>query len=396
MANRPALRLLAMPPSLRTFILESSLVRPHFQLRHHSSNNTADLLAPSIPLSYIPTPSNDPDQRANPSPPPATAALEASTALFTGQSPKFLYAAPRFLHIPMNTHVPEVCILGRSNVGKSTLINALSGKSSSVAGRIHGNASKRAGLAMTSTKAGCTTTLNAYGFGPPPKPTTTTTTTTTTKDSAARAPSGFGLSRSEKRAGRKKKEPPPAHSLVMVDMPGYGLSSKAEWGVEIAKYLARRSMLRGALLLIDAVAGFKDGDRMALGLLRDANVRTTVILTKADKLGYGVDSGGDAGVRKMCLSVWEELRSAERRELTWTEGSGWEPEIWITGAGDPKHGGIGVDGARLAICRMAGLVDDSRKSPAQGLGLAGSGNIVSFDQIQWALASTPDRPRAIL
>ncbi len=388
MANRPALRLLAMPPSLRTFILESNLVRPNFQLRHLSSHNASDLLAPSIPLSYIPTPSNDPEQRANPSPPPASAALEASTALFTGQSPKFLYAAPRFLHIPMNTHVPEVCILGRSNVGKSTLINALSGKSSSVAGRIHGNASKRAGLAMTSTKAGCTTTLNAYGFGPPPKPTTTTkgAAAAARDDGAAAAaerPSGFGLSRSEKRAGRKKKEPPAAHSLVMVDMPGYGLSSKAEWGVEIAKYLSRRSMLRGALLLIDAVAGFKDGDRMALGLLRDANVRTTVILTKADKLGYGVDTGGDAGVRKMCLSVWEELRSAERKELTWTEGSGWEPEVWITGAGDPKHGGIGVDGARLAICRMAGLVDDGRKlSAARGLGLAGSGKIVSFDDIQ--------------
>ena len=386
-----------MPPSLRTFILESSLVRPNFQLRHLSSSNTSDLLASSIPLSYIPTPSNDPEQRANPSPPPASAALEASTALFTGQSPKFLYAAPRFLHVRMNTHVPEVCILGRSNVGKSTLINALSGKSSSVAGRVHGNASKRAGLAMTSTKAGCTTTLNAYGFGAPPKPPPKGAVREDDgRPAPERGPSGFGLSRSEKRAGRKRKEPPPAHSLVVMDMPGYGLSSKAEWGVEIAKYLSRRTMLRGALLLIDAVAGVKDGDRMALGLLRDANVRTTVILTKADKLGYGVDFAGDAGVRKRCLSVWEELRSAERKELTWTEGSGWEPEIWITGAGDPKHGGIGVDGARLAICRMAGLVDDGRKLPGQGSGLVSSGKIVSFDEIQWAPASTPDPARALL
>ncbi len=360
-----------MPPTLRRFVLESVLARPSLQCRYFSTDDSTEVFSTSIPISYIPTPSNDPQQRAIPSTPAAAAALEASTELFTSQRPRFLYSAPRFLHVPMNSHMPARSrILGRSNVGKSTLINALSGKSTSVAGRIHGNASKRAGLAMTSTKAGCTTALNAYGFGPPMK--VPPQGKEDTRRAAARErSSGFGLSRTEKRAGRKRKAVP-GHSLVMVDMPGYGLNSKVEWGTEIAKYLARRAMLRGALLLVDAVAGFKDGDRMALGLLRDANVRTTVILTKADKLGYGIGPS-DAEVRKTCLSVLDELGSAGQKSLAWTQGQGWDPgDLDHLERGIQRHGGIGVEGARFAICRMAGLVEDGRQPAAPGTILGGS------------------------
>ncbi len=386
MTKLPVATLLAMPSSLRHLVLQTTLVRANFQSRLLSTTSTDEALpTPPVPISYLPTPSNIPDQRAHPSPPPPAAALAASTELFTGQRPKFLYAAPRFLHIPLNSHTPAVCILWRSNVGKSTLINALSGRSSSSAGRIHGNASKRAGLAMTSTKAGCTTTLNGYGFGPPTKA------SPQRREERAEDGPAFGASRADKRAEKKRREPPPAHGLIMVDMPGYGLNSKTEWGIEIAKYLARRAMLRGAVLLIDSVAGVKDGDRMVLGLLRDANVRTTVVLTKADKLGYGRGSGA-AAVQKMCLSVWDELRAAEQNSLTWVEGQGWAPEIWVTGAGDPKHGGIGVDGARLAICQMAGLVKDTRNLALAGVRPSG-GKIVSFEDL-FARAPAHDLPRA--
>src|SRR5690606_33415066 len=91
-------------------------------------------------------------------------------------------------------------------------------------------------------------------------------------------------SRSERRAKRDLLEPPPQYRLIMVDLPGYGLGSEAEWGIEIQKYLSRRQMLKGAVLLIDAVAGVKEADRMVLETLRDAQVRTSVVLTKADKL----------------------------------------------------------------------------------------------------------------
>ncbi|KAK1771872.1 hypothetical protein QBC33DRAFT_525070 [Phialemonium atrogriseum] len=205
----------------------------------------------------------------------------------------------------------------------------------------------------------------------------------------AEAVRGGGRStRSERRGTRNVREPLPRHSLVLMDMPGYGLNSKAEWGTEIAKYLGRRAMLRGAVLLVDAVAGVKSGDRMVLGMLRDAGVRTAVVLTKADKLGYGATEAGESAVKGMCLRVWEELRAVEKSSLTWLEGEGWEREIWVTGAGDPKNGGVGVEGARLAICRMAGLIEDNRmldvphESP--------TGKIVPFDQLQWAPSSTPN------
>lgn len=221
--------------------------------------------------------------------------------------------------------------------------------------------------------------MNAFGFGrPSPAAKSVAPVAEEAEASSRSGPS----TRSERRAPKKVPEPPARHGLVLMDMPGYGLNSQAEWGTEIAKYLGRRAMLRGAILLIDAVAGLKNGDRMVLRMLRDADVRTAVVLTKADKLGYGSGEQGEEAVKKMCLSVWRELREMETGSLTWLEGKGWEGEIWVTGAGDPRNGGVGVEGARLAICRMAGLVEDNRTFGAPELGQ--SGKIVPFDQLRWA------------
>jgi GTP-binding protein len=185
----------------------------------------------------------------------------------------------------------------------------------------------------------------------------------------------------------------PDAALVLMDMPGYGLNSRSEWGAEISKYLRRRKLLRGAVLLVDAVAGIKDGDRMVLRLLRDANVRTLVVLTKADKLGYGHGDRGTAQVARMCETVWDQLRDLERGTLTWTEGKGWEAEIWVTGAGDPRSGGgggVGVEGARFAIARLAGLVQDGRdvtagaSAAAAGLAPVRQQRIVPFEELEWA------------
>ena len=297
------------------------------------------------------------------------------------------------LNVPVNTLIPEVCVLGRSNVGKSTLINALAGAIGATAGRSHGLGARKSGMAITSSKAGSTKTMNAFGFGEPGGQ--------LLKEYAMRrqaeneALEKPGLSRAEKRELRNKpnREKRPQHALILVDMPGYGFNSEVAWGVEIKKYLERRSILKGAILLIDAVAGIKDGDRMAMEMLREAGTRTAVVLTKADKLE------SPEQVDEMCVKVWEELRKIEQGSLTWIEGAGWESEIWVTGAGDPKSGGLGVAGARLAICRMAGVVKDKRKlqfgvgadGVAAGAAQAAHGGvqqkaqkIIPFDQIQWS------------
>ncbi|KAH8776665.1 P-loop containing nucleoside triphosphate hydrolase protein [Diaporthe sp. PMI_573] len=305
--------------------------------------------------------------------------LTRSASLFS--NPKFLYSAPRFLHLPINTRMPEVCVLGRSNVGKSTLINALAGLGGKRAGASHGSKNNRAGIAITSAKAGCTKTMNAYGFGPP-----LSTRPLTRAEQVARKEGGRG--RSERRSSDgQRREPMPRHSLVMMDMPGYGLNSRADWGEEILKYLNRREILHGAVLLIDAVAGVKQGDRMVLEVLRDAGLKTSVVLTKADKLVNDTDAvvwESSGLLRQACSHIWDEMRAVERAgKMEWFEGDGWNPEIFITGAGDPKLGGMGIGGARLSMCRLAGHLP----TPVRKFEVT-EPEIVPFDQLVFSSSSS--------
>ena len=83
--------------------------------------------------------------------------VDALDSLFLKNPATFHYGNQHFRHLRKNTRIPEVCILGRSNVGKSSLINALANR--------RGRA-----LARVSAKAGHTRAMNLYGFGPPPHP----------------------------------------------------------------------------------------------------------------------------------------------------------------------------------------------------------------------------------
>ena len=125
--------------------------------------------------------------------------------------------------------LPEVAFAGRSNVGKSSLINALCGRST---------------VARTSNTPGRTQEINFFDVD-----------------------------------GR----------MVLVDMPGYGFAQapkdKVERWVRLIKgYLRGRPSLRRTILLVDSRHGLKDSDRDMMTLLDQAAVVYQVVLTKADKL----------------------------------------------------------------------------------------------------------------
>ncbi|KAI3394443.1 hypothetical protein diail_2693 [Diaporthe ilicicola] len=410
MSPRGLASLLAMPPALRPVFLQAVLAGPRIEsatpLCTCSRRPYSKTTRPPPPP---PSPAHNRDDgppRAlsfHPSPPPVqppiahlisdTPPLDITRTAALFQDPKFLYSAPRFLHLPINTRIPEVCVLGRSNVGKSTLINALAGLGGKKAGMSHGSKANRTGIAITSARAGCTKTMNAYGFGRP-----LSVRPLSRAEQEARKEGGRG--RAERRAavggsGNRSGEPMPRHSIVLMDMPGYGLNSRADWGEEILKYLNRREILRGAVLLIDAVAGVKQGDRMVLEVLRDAGLKTSVVLTKADKLVSDPDAvvwQNSGPLRQACLHVWDEMRSVERAgETDWFEGEVWSPEIFITGAGDPKLGGMGIDGARLAIGRLAGHLATPVRN-FEGV----QPDIVPYDQLVFSALSTPTPTPQIL
>jgi GTP-binding protein len=126
--------------------------------------------------------------------------------------------------------LPEVAFAGRSNVGKSSLINALTGR------RV---------LARTSNTPGRTRQINFFDLG-----------------------------------GR----------LMLVDLPGYGYAdaSKAaikQWTALVRGYLQSRAALRRVCLLIDSRHGIKEVDRPLMRLLDDAGVSYQAVLTKTDKSG---------------------------------------------------------------------------------------------------------------
>lgn len=154
---------------------------------------------------------------------------EAARKLFSGPI-SFLKSAPalRFLPDPV---VDEVAFAGRSNVGKSSLLNKLA---------------NRSGLARTSNTPGRTQELNFFDVGVPLR-------------------------------------------FRLVDMPGYGFAKAPKdvvrkWRHLVNDYLRGRAVLKRALLLVDARHGPKDLDREVMKMLDEAAVGYRLVLTKADKL----------------------------------------------------------------------------------------------------------------
>ncbi len=158
--------------------------------------------------------------------------------------------------IPDNQR-PEVAFAGRSNVGKSSLINALM---------------QRRALARVSQKPGKTQTINFYHINE-------------------------GVSRSE------EEEKGFAPDLYLVDLPGYGYanvpeSEKKKWGPMVERYLHHSKVLRTVFLLVDIRhLPTKDDIRMHEWILANG-YRPVVIATKKDKLKRAESVRNMAGIRK--------------------------------------------------------------------------------------------------
>ena len=158
-------------------------------------------------------------------------ALEAGRLLFAG-SAEFVLGVASLSGLPASDRA-EVCFAGRSNVGKSSLINALTG---------------RAKLARSSAEPGRTRELNYFDIG--------------------------------------------EGQLYLVDLPGFGYAKvsktqTAAWTKLIKSYLRGRPSLRRVFLLVDARRGLMPTDDEVMDLMDGAAVIYQVILTKVDKVPKG-------------------------------------------------------------------------------------------------------------
>ncbi len=154
---------------------------------------------------------------------------DAAARLFSGRV-DFLLSAPQLKFLPDPT-VPEIAFCGRSNVGKSSLLNALTG---------------RKAIARASVTPGRTQELNFFEVGEPTQ-------------------------------------------FRLVDMPGYGFAKAPKpvvekWKKLVRSYLRGRPVLARNLVLIDSRHGVKDVDREMMTMLDEAAVGYRIVLTKTDKI----------------------------------------------------------------------------------------------------------------
>lgn len=156
--------------------------------------------------------------------------LEKGRVLFAGES-TFIMGAAKIQQIPPDT-LPEVAFAGRSNVGKSSLLNALTGRKK---------------LARTSNTPGRTQEINFFDM---------------------------------------------KGQLMLVDLPGYGYAKVSRtlvtaWTDMLRKYLKGRASLRRALVLVDSRHGIKPSDKEIMEMMDESAVAYQIILTKIDKLKKG-------------------------------------------------------------------------------------------------------------
>lgn len=166
---------------------------------------------------------------------------------------KFVVSLDRLMPFP-GQGMPEIAMAGKSNVGKSSLINSLARNSK---------------LARTSSEPGKTRLINFYSVN---------------------------------------------QELLLVDLPGYGFAKaskneKQRWGSMIEGYLERSENLKHVLQLVDIRHEPTADDIMMVNYLRHYNIPFTVVATKADKLSKAQRSRSIPAIcRKLVVQPWEIIQ----------------------------------------------------------------------------------------
>jgi GTP-binding protein len=183
----------------------------------------------------------------------------------------FVAGAARLDRLPPPRQ-PEVAFAGRSNVGKSSLLNRLVG---------------RRALARVSKTPGRTQQINFFALG---------------------------------------------DQLLLVDLPGYGfarvpLAVKAEWRGLVEGYLLGARPLRGVLVLVDVRRGLQDDDRQLLDFLAAHDLPAAIVATKIDKLTRGPRAAALATLAAQASTVCGfSALSGEGLEAVWDVVEGWAGE----------------------------------------------------------------------
>ncbi len=163
----------------------------------------------------------------------------------------YLVSNTKFDKLPKD-NMPEYAFIGRSNVGKSSLINMLV---------------RRRGLAKTSATPGKTITINHFVVN---------------------------------------------DQWYLVDLPGYGYAqrskkSREEWRAMLSNYITRRRNLVCTFVLIDSRIEPQDSDIGFMEWLGESHVPFAIVFTKADKIGKDVLAANVETFKKRLLQDWEEL-----------------------------------------------------------------------------------------
>lgn len=237
--------------------------RPHHRLhkQYHSSSSLQRNVpqSPIIQPLYVDTV------------PPSAEQLHASEIFFKTHVPTKSWTATEWRQQPHSEAtylIPEVAFLGRSNSGKSSLLNGLLFDPR---------------LCRVGAKPGKTITMHAWSLSPVDR---------------------------ETKGARKGHQGDMEPKLTVLDMPGYGHGSHGEWGAAIMKYLTARRQLRRAFVLVNPLHGMKEQDLQMLELLRSNGIPHQMIACKADRM-----KAAEAPVLLSAMQTQIDTHFAKKRQV---------------------------------------------------------------------------------